>query len=77
MKGIGKKLLAVFLACAMMIPMTVSALAVEEQKESNSNAPLAITSDGQSFVTYTYSDGAHTDLIAGPCEEIYSGPAPM
>lgn len=49
MKGIGKKLLAVFLACAMMIPMTISTLAVEEEKESNSNDPLAITSDGQSL----------------------------
>lgn len=49
MKGVGKKLLAVFLACAMMLPMTVSALAMEEEKEINNTDPLAVTSDGQSM----------------------------
>lgn len=49
MKGVGKKLLAVFLACAMMLPMTVSALAMEEEKEINNTDPLAVTSDGQSI----------------------------
>lgn len=49
MKGVGKKLLAVFLACAMMLPMTVSALAMEVEKEINNTDPLAVTSDGQSM----------------------------
>ena len=39
-------------------------------------APYAVTWYSK-FVTYTYSDGAHKNLIAGPYTEVYTGPAPM